>query len=163
MEVRAKALSPDEWAPFGWLPRSDTDPADGGQRLMFEWADPHVNLISHSLDEVAQVPGGLRCDEMFRHDTHTQVLLPLDAESVVAVAPAEADFDDEADWPHVAAFLVSPLQAFVLHRGTWHWGPYPVGAPLVTLFNVQGRRYGEDNRRTDLAAAGRSVDILGLQ
>ena len=48
----------------------------------------------------------------------------------------------------------------VLHRGTWHWGPYPVGADSVRLFNVQGLRYREDNDSIDLDALGAPVDIL---
>ena len=31
--------------------------------------------------------------------------------------------------------------------------------PKVRLFNVQGLRYAEDNRRVDLAAKGLSVEV----
>ena len=34
------------------------------------------------------VPGGLRCEVLFRHATHTQVVMPLDVTAVVVVAPA---------------------------------------------------------------------------
>ncbi len=47
----------------------------------------------------------------------------------------------------------------MLHRGTWHWGPFPIEADEVRLFNVQGLRYAEDNRCVDLAAKGLSVDV----
>ena len=41
----------------------------------------------------------------------------------------------------------------MLHRGTWHWGPFPVGgATTVRLLNVQGLRYREDNADADLGA-----------
>jgi hypothetical protein len=52
------------------------------------------------------------------------------------------------------------LSPVVLHRGTWHWGPYPVGAESVRLFNVQGLRYREDNDSVDLLARGMPVDVL---
>jgi hypothetical protein len=48
----------------------------------------------------------------------------------------------------------------VLHRGTWHWGPFPILGDEVRLFNVQGLRYAEDNRCMDLAGKGLSVDVV---
>jgi hypothetical protein len=60
----------------------------------------------------------------------------------------------------VQAFVLDTLQPIVLARGTWHWGPYPIGAPSVALFNVQGLRYAEDNERVDLDALGVPVDVL---
>ena len=57
------------------------------------------------------------------------------------------------------AFLLPVLSAVVLHRGTWHWGPYPATAEEVRLFNVQGFRYREDNQSVDLAAAGAAVEV----
>ena len=56
--------------------------------------------------------------------------------------------------------MIPPLSSIVLHRGTWHWGPYPVGADSVELFNVQGLRYAEDNDSVDLDALGAPVDVL---
>ena len=65
-----------------------------------------------------------------------------------------------ADVDQVRAFVLPILSAIVLHRGTWHWGPYPVGADSVELFNVQGLRYREDNASVDLEALGSPVDVL---
>ena len=147
------------WAPFGWLPVADTDADDGTHRLEFAWGDVHVNRIGHRVDEVPAVPGGLRCQELFRHVTHTQVVMPLDTAAVIAVAPPGVAMESAADADAVVAFLLAPLQAVVLHRGTWHWGPYPVGTGSVELLNVQGLRYREDNERVDLGALGVPVDI----
>jgi len=147
------------WGPFGWLPTADTDPDDGEHRLSFAWDDVHVNRIAHHRDEVPAVPGGLRCQELFRHTTHTQVLMPLDTAAVIAVAPPEIAMDSPTDVDGVVAFVLQPLQAIVLHRGTWHWGPFPVTARSVVLFNIQGLRYREDNGRADLAALGSPVDV----
>jgi ureidoglycolate hydrolase len=158
--VKAVRLSEADWEPFGWIPLQDTDPRDGDNRLSFDWGDAHVNVISHTLDEVVPVDGGLRCDVLFRHDTHTQVLMTLDSDAVVAVAPAGIDFSDPADASQVKAFLLRPQEAIVLHRGTWHWGPFPLGSDRVNLFNVQGLRYAEDNSSVDLAAKNLSIDVL---
>ncbi len=158
--VTAHALSEEAWRPFGWIPVRDTDERHTRQRLAFDWNDPHVNVIEHRADEIARSDGALRCTEMYRHDTHTQVLLVLDAAAVLAVAPASMSFDHPDDAQSVRAFLLGRLDAVVLHRGTWHWGPFPLGAEAVHLFNVQGLRYAEDNTRVDLEAAGAALDVL---
>lgn len=147
-------LRADSWQPFGWLPVKDTDPSDGSNRLTFEWADPHVNVIAHYADEVRSTPEGLRCEVMFRHQSHTQVLMPLDHRCVLAVAPAEVEFSDAAAAESVRAFVLEPLQSVVLHRGTWHWGPFPVASEDVQLFNVQGLGYREDNESASLTEYG---------
>lgn len=160
--VVAETVTREAWAPFGWLPRADTDPSDGVDTLEFAWGDPHLNTIEHRADEVEVTASGLRCSVMYRHDTHTQVLTPLDASSVVAVAPAATAFDSPADVTLIRAFVVDPGQTVVLRRGTWHWGPFPIrGASSVRLLNVQGRRYADDNANVDLTArTGRVVEIV---
>ena len=152
-------LRPEAWAPFGWLPVADTDPDDGKAVLEYAWGDVHVNLIGHRRDEVPEVPGGLRCQVLFRHVTHTQVVMPLDVDAAVVVAPPGLDMVHVADVDRVQAFVLPKLSAIVLHRGTWHWGPYPIGAESVELFNVQGLRYREDNASVDLEALGAPLDV----
>jgi len=157
--VVPQPLTEEAWEPFGWLPVPDTDPRDGVHRMAFEWDDPNVNLIGHMRTEVPETPHGFRCEMLFRHDTHTQCLMPLNVPAVIAVAPADVEFDDESETGAITAFLLEPLDALVLFQGTWHWGPFPIDAPEVRLFNVQGLRYIEDNRMVDLAAKGFPVDI----
>src|ERR1700749_1173691 len=150
-----EALTEAGWAPFVWIPVADADPRDGKETMTFEWADAHVNLIGHTLDEVPRTARGLRCEMLFRHDTHTQALMPLNVPAVIVVAPADVEFADPegavADADSIRAFRIEPLESLVLHRGTWHWGPFPLEGPEVRLFNVQGLRYAEDNRCVDLA------------
>ena len=157
--VDAEAVTASAWAPFGWLPRPDVDPADGEDTLHFAWDDAHLNTIEHTTDEIETTANGLRCAVMYRHETHTQVLTPLDAASVVAVAPADRTFADPADLDTIRAFVLEPGETVVLHQGTWHWGPFPIrGAASVRLLNVQGRRYAEDNASVDLS--GSVVEIV---
>lgn len=162
LTIAAEPLHDTAWAPYGWIPRADTDPADGEHTLHFEWADAHLNTIEHRTDEVEATGSGLRCAVMYRHETHTQALTPLDASSVLAVAPASASFDSPADLDLVRAFVLRPGETVVLHRGTWHWGPFPIGgATSVRLLNVQGRRYAEDNASVDLTArTGTVVEVV---
>jgi ureidoglycolate hydrolase len=158
--VGPQPLSEEAWAPFGWLPVADTDPRDGEQTLTFTWGDAHVNIIGHARDEVPATEVGLRCEMLYRHDTHTQSIMSLDVPAVIAVAPASVDFSAEHDASSIRVFRLEPLEPLVLHRGTWHWGPFPVWAERVSLFNVQGLRYAEDNACVDLAAAGLAVDVV---
>jgi ureidoglycolate hydrolase len=138
---------------------ADTDPLDGSATLEFAWDDVHVNRISHRRDEVPRTPTGLRCEMVFRHLTHPQVLMPLDARAVVVVAPPAVRMTVPGDADEARAFLLEPLQSVVLHRGAWHWGPFPIEADSVDLFNIQGRRYLEDSDRADLAALGASLEV----
>lgn len=157
--IEAHPLTEEAWSPYGWLPVADTDPRDGSHRLHFEWADAHVNVIGHTTEEVPVIPGGLRCQMLYRHVTHTQVLMVLDHPCVLAVAPPWSSLSAPADAGRIEAFRLEPLQALVLYRATWHWGPFPVGYDEVRLFNVQGLHYAEDNEMADLAAAGWAVDV----
>jgi ureidoglycolate hydrolase len=151
LPVPTQPLTAAAFAPFGWLPVADTDPSDGRQTLQFEWADPHLNVISHAPDEIDHTDRGAPlCAILYRHATHTQALLTLDVDAVVAVAPAEVTFSSPSDLDTIRAFRLAPLDTFVLHRGTWHWGPFPLGSEPVRLLNVQGRRYAEDNDSVDL-------------
>lgn len=159
-KVSPEPLSEEAWAPFGWLPVADTDPRDGDHRLSFAWDDVHVNIIGHARAEVPETDDGLRCQMLFRHDTHTQTVMSLDVPAVIAVAPAAQDFSGTADVDSIRVFRLEPLQPVVLHRGTWHWGPFPVAADAVRLFNVQGLRYAEDNACVDLASHGLEVDVV---
>ena len=160
VQLTAEPVTPDAWTPFGWLPLDDTNPADGEKTLRFEWSDPHLNVIAHTYDEVEHTETGALCTRMFRHDTHTQALMPINCDAVVAVAPADVDFSDAGHIDTIRAFLLHPLDVFVLHQGTWHWGPFPLGPDPVRLLNVQGLRYAEDNRHVDLAeTAGAVVEV----
>ena len=161
VQLTAQPITADAWAPFGWLPRADTDADDGKDTLHFEWGDPHLNVIAHAYDEVEHTEAGALCAVMYRHDTHTQALMPINCDAIVAVAPASVDFSDAAHLDAIRAFLVHPLDVFVLHQGTWHWGPFPVGQDPVRLLNVQGLRYAEDNRSVELAqTAGAVVEVV---
>lgn len=158
--IEAEPFSAEAWAPYGWVPLDDTDPDDGRRTLEFEWGDPHVNVIAHHPDEVERSEHALRCIALFRHLTHTQVLEVLNCDAVVAVATPDTSFDTLDGIDRIRAFRLHPGDVFVLHRGTWHWGPFPLASEPVRLLNVQGRRYAEDNDRADLAALDAAVDVV---
>jgi ureidoglycolate hydrolase len=148
--IDAQSFTREGWAPFGWVPVADTDGRDAVHTLAFAWGDAHLNFISHGPEEVKHANEGLVVDAFYRHDSHTQALMPVNCESVIAVAPAIVDFSGPHQLEAVKAFVLRPGTVFVLHRGTWHWGPFPLGAQPVRLLNLQGRRYREDNTSVDL-------------
>jgi ureidoglycolate hydrolase len=160
LTLSAQPFDPADWGPYGWVPVPDTDPRDGSSRLEFEWDDVHLNLISHDAVEVPRTGRGLVCEMLFRHQTHTQALLVLNCPAVAVVAPPGTAFTSKQDAGRLRAFLLRRQDVFVLHRGTWHWGPFPVGAPRVEMLNVQGRRYAEDNECCRLADIGASVEVI---
>jgi ureidoglycolate hydrolase len=142
--ILPEPLTRAAWTPFGELPVDDTDPGDAAD-LEFVWGDGHANYIGHHRDEVVWTGVGVLCDHLNKHETHTQLLMPVNCDAVVVVAPASVDFSEPGDLDEVKAFVVRPYEPFMLFRSTWHWGPFPVSEDLVRLFNVQGRRFAEDN------------------
>ncbi len=160
MTITAQQFDPAAWSEFGWVPVADTDPRDGTSRLEFLWGDVHLNLIGHDADEVPHTERGLVCEMLFRHSTHTQALMVLNCPAVAVVAAPGTTFASADDASKLRAFLLRPQDAFVLHRGTWHWGPFPVNAPRVDMLNVQGLRYAEDNDCCRLSDVGASVEVI---
>ncbi|SRR5579875_77008 len=158
--IKAEDFDAGAWSEYGWVPVPDTDSRDGEHRLHFEWADAHVNFIGHDASEVTYTPEGIVCEMLFRHHTHTQALMVLNCPAAMVVAAPGTKFRGPQDASKLRAFLLRPLDAFVLHRGTWHWGPFPVGAPRVEMYNVQGLRYAEDNDCVRLDRVGASVQVL---
>lgn len=160
MTITAQRFDPAGWAPYGWVPVPDSDPRDGRSRLEYQWDDVHLNLIGHNADEVPHTERGLVCEMLFRHRTHTQALMVLNCLSVLVVASPETTFASARDAGRLRAFLMNPQDIFVLHRGTWHWGPFPISDLRVQMLNVQGLRYAEDNECCRLADVGASVEVL---
>jgi len=158
--IDAEAFAPEAWREFGWVPVPDSDPSDGIHSLEFGWEDAHLNYISHAPEEVERSGDAFVLSRLYHHDTHTQALMPLNSPSWIAVAPAFVDFSHVEHVESVRAFLLDPFACIVLHRGTWHFGPFPVGSEPLRMLNLQGRRYEEDNAFVDLdEVAGTRVTV----
>jgi ureidoglycolate hydrolase len=147
--LEALPLTRESFAPFGVLPPDEGDEPTAD--LEFVLNDGWVNYIGHTLDEVDVVDGALHCDVLNRHDTHTQTLMPVSGDAVMVVAPAGVTLTSDDEIATARAFVVRQHECVHLHRGTWHWGPYPLGADAVRIFNVQGRGYPRDNGMASFA------------
>jgi ureidoglycolate hydrolase len=148
--IDAERFTPTGWAEFGWVPVSAEDPDDGLHTLEFSWQDAHLNYITHTPEEVERDGDGFVVNRLYHHDMHTQALMPLNGPALIAVAPAIVDFSTPWHANRVRAFLLEPLDCLVLRRGTWHYGPFPLGSEDLRLLNLQSRRYEEDSGYVDL-------------
>ena len=98
---------------------------------------------------------------MYRHDSHTQALMSLNVPAVMAVAPSSVDFSVPEHLDDVRAFVLEPLDAFVLSRAPGTGARSRAEPEPVRLLNVQGARYAEDNASVDLGArAGARLEII---
>lgn len=140
----------ESFAPYGVLPPFEGDGQPTAD-LVFTHNDGWVNFIGHTLAEVEVRAGRLRCTLLNRHDTHTQTLMPMTGDALVVVAPAAADFSRPEHLDTVRAFALPQYSCVHLNRGTWHWGPYPVGASEVRVFNIQARGWPTDNNVLELS------------
>jgi ureidoglycolate hydrolase len=158
--IDADPFTPEAWSEFGWVPVPDDDPSDGMHSLEFKWDDAHLNYIIHPPDEVERDADGYVVRRLYHHDTHTQALMPINGRSLIAVAPAIVDFSTPPHAHRVRAFVLNPLDCIVLRRGTWHYGPFPLGSEALQVLNLQGRRYEEDSNYVDLdEATGMRVTV----
>jgi ureidoglycolate lyase len=94
----------------------------------------------------------LRIEKLERHAQAAQVFIPLGTHRfLVVVAPGGAS----PQWDRACAFVTSPGQGVVLHRGTWHHG-------LVALNEgdrfavIEGGNYRAD---TEEIAAPRGIEL----
>jgi len=149
IELKLEPATSEAFAPYGVIPPFEGD-GQPTANLVFTRDDGWVNYIGHTLLEIEVRDGRLRCELLNRHDTHTQTLMPMSGDALVVVAPAEVDFSKPEHFGTVKAFALPQYACVHLHRGTWHWGPYPVGASEVRVFNIQASGWPTDNTVAEL-------------
>ncbi len=156
LRLRLEPLTPESFASFGSIP-SDEGTDDNRADLEFLWNDGRVNFIRHTNDELRFADDGAAiCELLNRHDTHTQTLMAYDTDGYVVVAPAALDFSQREHFDELRAFRLPRHAVVHLTRGTWHWGPYPIAADSIRIFNIQGSGYVNDN---GIAWLARDLDV----
>lgn len=66
-----------------------------------------------------------RYDRVEKHETSAEAFIPLEGQSILLLAPAEAmDGDGNPDMTRARAFLMDGADGVLLRRGTWHAVPY---------------------------------------
>lgn len=135
IELPVEAITTGGFAPFGTL----IDTAEDGKlfgpdeaQLVLDRGTPRFYIMN-----LSNRPMGFR--HITRHLAVTQCLASVGGKPwVIAVAPPDSP-DDPAGEPDVAAiraFRVEGDQAIMLHRGTWHVGPF-FAEPKLGFFNLE--------------------------
>jgi ureidoglycolate lyase len=97
------------------------------------------------------------------HSRTAEMLMPLDADVLMAFAPASfPDTGFPADSARV--FLIPKGTMVVIKAGTWHHGPFCVGsAPANILVALPERTYANDCQTIHLEGADRlCIDVSSL-
>ena len=87
-------------------------------------------------------PEKMIIDAMEMHELADEIILPLDDDVVIHVAPTTPD---KPDTSKAEAFVVPKGTLVKLNRGVWHLAPLPVNNPVVhVLIGLPQRTYALD-------------------
>ncbi len=104
-----------------------------------QWAGPGPGeshtYVETNIDLKIEAPcssGALECAprpktlaRMERHLATREILIALEGESIVCVAPPQESRD--GDLTGITAVRVRSGQGFIMEVGAWHWIPFPTG------------------------------------
>ncbi len=103
-------------------------------------------------------PKKMVVDAMEMHELADEIILPLDDDVVVHVAPTTPELPDTTK---AEAFLVPKGTLVKLNRGVWHLAPLPVNLPVVhVLIGLPQRTYAMDCEFVPLPESERFEIIL---
>lgn len=185
--LRAEPLTVEAFAPFGdvLVPRKGTKPvtnrdllASGRARMsdpvpaerMDQWDIldywPDIATISRDTMKFGYVrcrAAHMRFSWFERHMKGTQTLIPMGGgRSVFPVAPANASTGAAGlpDLSRARAFVLDGSVAVSLRPGTWHWTPFPLGAPCDFVYLVREQVVEDDLNFIDtIARLGVELDV----
>jgi ureidoglycolate lyase len=142
-EIPYKKVSPEAFAVFGTCANlvSPTGPRLGEEPVQFfrDMVLSHLGttqLASFSSLKVVKRPFVVDVSEY--HDTCSEIVLPLDGDIVMHVAPAGPEKDFPLD--KAQAFLVPRGTVCCLRPGVWHHAPFVLGAEVVHCLVVLPER-----------------------
>jgi len=147
-EIAYRKLSPEAFAVYGTFARM-TAPA--GPRLgeppvelfrdMIQCGFPAGQASSYSICRVARRPFVIDVSEY--HDACSEIVMPLDGDILMHVAPA----GPQKEFPAASAevFLVPRGTLCVARPGVWHHAPFAFGCEVVNcLIVLPERTYAND-------------------
>ena len=119
-----QALETKAFAEFGKILTLDHVATVGDeQEFAFHDTAQKIQLAAHCCTGVLACRSRPRIvSEMERHHDTSEVIVALDGDMVLVLAPAD---DDLKDHSRIRAFLVRQGEAIVMAPGTWHWIPFP--------------------------------------
>ncbi len=78
-------------------------------------------------------------DRVERHNQTCEAFISIHGQSLFVVAPP-GDLDPLL----IRVFLLEPGQSVLLHRGTWHWAPFPIRATADFLLLLRAETPDQD-------------------
>lgn len=125
-------LTAKNFEPFGRI-LTDADVRPVGASKEFDWYDTAGGIPMNETCCTGLLscrPRERRVVKMERHLCTSEVLFPLDGNSVLVVAPPE---DSLGSVSGVKAFRLPVGTSVVMKVGTWHWIPFPEGKEDVRI------------------------------
>ena len=149
--LRVEPLTPEAFAPYGTV--LGTRPE---VELRVDLPEFEVDAWIHG---TLDMTGGLVELQVFtmtirqmefsfleRHQLETQAFIPIGGVPTVFPVALATDGDGPEHCPEpdtVRAFLLDGNQGVQLHKGTWHWIPFPVGRPGSYLNMTRAGKFSD--------------------
>jgi ureidoglycolate lyase len=142
-EITYTRLSPEDFAVFGTYanmtspsgPKLGTEPIEF-YRDMVQAGLGTTPIASYSITRVTRRPFVMDVSEY--HDSCCEIVLPLDGDVLMHVAPAGPQ--KEFPFEHARVFLVPRGTICCLRPGVWHHAPYAFGVEAVNCLVVLPER-----------------------
>lgn len=118
-------VSQENFIQFGaLLSGNKLDAIAAGEEFSFTLTASEIALAPLCCTGVLRcAPRALQVNKMERHTDSSEILVALDGDFYLVLAPAE---DDLKSNEHIETFILKQGQAIVMKPGTWHWIPFPV-------------------------------------
>lgn len=147
--VKIEELSLEAYKPFGTYANliNPTDEKLGAPPVEFFRDQLQLDvrgdvLFSYSCCRVEKRP--MVVDILEYHSSCGEVVLPLDNDILLQVAPASAN-GNPVPLDKLRVFYVPKGTAITIKPGVWHWGPFTVNdEPANILINLPERTYAND-------------------
>lgn len=149
VQIKVEKLTPETYRPFGKYANliNPTDEKLGDPPVEFfrDQLQIHVSpasLFSYSCCRVEKRP--FIIDILEYHSSCGEVVLPLDNDILLQVAPASGN-DQPVPVDKIKVFFVPQGTAITIKPGVWHWGPFTTNdKPANILINLPERTYAND-------------------
>lgn len=156
-EVKVEQLSLEAYKPFGTYANliNPTDEKLGAAPVEFFRDQLQIevdgnNSWSYSCCRVQKRENII--DVLEFHTGCGEVVLPLDQDILLQVAPATAS-ENDIPLDKMRVFYVPKGTAITIKAGVWHWGPFATeDTPANVLINLPERTYANDCIVKELAA-----------
>lgn len=140
--LKASRPTPEAFAPYGTLLTRPPGPSTLERPDITYWhgtadlADLSASgvtgyLTAHQREAVLH--------SIERHNQTCEAFIPLRGQSLFVVAPP-----GEPDMALARTFLLEPGSSILLHKGTWHWAPFPLTPTADFLLLLRRETLNQD-------------------